>query len=140
MHDATIGNLFVYGTLMTTAGAAQIGGQERARLHAAAVSLGPATVPGRMYDLGRYPALVEAGALNQRVHGEVLRLDDAPMIFTWLDSYESIDPDRPEASDYQRVVRQVRLVDGDLLAAWVYIFRRGLGTAPMIASGRWHPA
>lgn len=123
--------LFVYGTLMSTAGHAN-----GARLGAEARSLGPATIPGRLYRVGWYPGLVEAtdGAL---VHGEVYELGDPAASLPWLDAYESIDPADIAGSEYERVERPVRLKSGETVTAWVYLYRRDVSGLELMPDGRW---
>jgi gamma-glutamylcyclotransferase (GGCT)/AIG2-like uncharacterized protein YtfP len=137
MSDGTIRYLFVYGTLMSRSGGASIGGAERRALHAASRSLGDASVAGRLHDLGSYPALVPAAEAGERCWGEVLALDDPSALLALLDPYEGIDPARPEAGDYRRVVCPVRLADGTELAAWVYIYQGDVAGCAVIPGGRW---
>jgi gamma-glutamylcyclotransferase (GGCT)/AIG2-like uncharacterized protein YtfP len=132
-------HLFVYGTLMSTSSALDMGRQERARLHALATSLGCATVNGRLYDLGAYPALVLAGGSRTLVHGELLRIGDPEAVFPWLDVYEGIDPRRPADSDYERVATTAMLAAGDRVETWVYVYRRDASGGRLIADGRWRP-
>lgn len=129
--------LFVYGTLMSHASRAAIGGDERRLLHASATSLGAATVAGRLYDLGSYPGLVTSPDAADRVHGEVLELADPERLFARLDPYEGIDPARPDGGDYRRDLRPARLADGRELMAWVYVFRGPVAGCPRLADGRW---
>jgi gamma-glutamylcyclotransferase (GGCT)/AIG2-like uncharacterized protein YtfP len=129
-------HLFVYGTLMTAAAGVRLGRSTRARLQREGVSLGAAAMLGRLYDLGRYPALVAAVEGDDLVHGEVFRLADPARAFPWLDAYEDVRPDDP-ASEYERVVRPVRLQAGSEVAAWVYLYRGDLSRARHIAGGRW---
>ncbi len=128
-------NLFVYGTLMANAGG-HLGREQRRRLHASGCALGPATIPGRLVDLGSYPGLVEPVSGSDVVHGEVIAIDAPREIFVWLDPYEGIGlPDRD--GEYSRVVRDVSLADGSLLNAWVYLMTRDVSGYPVIAGGRW---
>jgi gamma-glutamylcyclotransferase (GGCT)/AIG2-like uncharacterized protein YtfP len=131
-------HLFVYGTLMTAAAGAGLGGDMRARLQREAESLGEATMAGRLYDLGRYPGLVEAAGADELVHGEVFRLADPASVFIWLDAYEDVRPDEP-ASEYARVVRTARLMSGGEVEAWVYLYRGDIARARHVPDGRWRP-
>lgn len=129
--------LFVYGTLMRTAQGA-LGAAQRARLQRESRSLGPATMAGaQLYDLGRYPALVESGDDAHVVHGEVLELANAQRTFAWLDAYEDVAPGTPESNEYARLERSVRLACGPELTAWVYVFVKDVAARPLIANGRW---
>ena len=57
--------LFVYGTLLA-ADTGTTGRSQRTRLARASRIVGQATLPGHLYDLGRYPALVIIGDLHRR--------------------------------------------------------------------------
>ena len=132
-------HLFVYGTLITAAASAPLGKTMRARLQREAASLGAATMPGRLYDLGRYPGLVESPDPAERVHGEMLRLADPAGALARLDAYEGARPGDP-ASEYERALRMARLASGgDDVAAWVYLYRGDLARVPHLTDGRWQP-
>lgn len=122
-------HLFVYGTLMSGAGhpmGARLGREGRL--------VGAATIKGRLYDLGEYPALVGAGHGDNDVHGEAYVLT-SPALFDWLDAYEGIVPGRE--CEYERVERTIRLEDGRELTAWVYLYRAPVSGRRLIESGRW---
>lgn len=129
-------HLFVYGTLMTSAGGAKLGKAQRARLQREATSLGDATINGRLYDLKRYPALVASA--NDIAHGEVFRLANPMSSFLWLDTYEGVVPGR-ETNEYERVVQPVRLASGEEVSAWVYLYLAEVPLKSHIADGRWQP-
>jgi gamma-glutamylcyclotransferase (GGCT)/AIG2-like uncharacterized protein YtfP len=127
-------HLFVYGTLLS--GARHPMG---ARLQREASLVGAASVQGRLYDLGRYPGLVESADAGDIVHGEVYALDDPVSALPWLDAYEGIRPDKAEGNPYERVERAVRLGSGATLTAWVYLYRKSVRQRPPIPGGRWLP-
>jgi gamma-glutamylcyclotransferase (GGCT)/AIG2-like uncharacterized protein YtfP len=128
--------LFVYGTLMSTARSA-LGKGMRERLQREARLLGPASTQGRLYDLGRYPALVDSEDPADLVHGEVFALQEPGKSFAWLDKYEGIVPGQHGHNDYERVERPVRLASGEEIAAWVYFYRKSVVSVRRLASGRW---
>jgi len=128
--------LFVYGTLLTRARGA-LGADMRARLRQASVSLGEATTAGRLVDLGTFPAMIEAAAPSDIVHGEVLRLHDPESVFVWLDPYEGITPGHRRHGEYERLTAAVKLATGEALTAWLYLYRADVSHAPAIPSGRW---
>lgn len=115
--------LFVYGTLKRG-----ISNPWARRLWARARFAGEATLPGRLYDLGSYPAFVEEDAAAGLVHGEVAELEDAGVLE---------DLDRYEGSQYERLPRRVRMQDGREREAWVYVYRAPLVHARWIPGGRW---
>ena len=110
-------NLFVYGTLRR--------GSENqfARLLAEQGRyIGVARVPGRLYDLGSYPAAVASDQPDQWIHGEVFSADSA--LLTALDEYEG--------TEFERAVVSAT----GPLECWIYWY---VGSAPgrLIASGDW---
>jgi gamma-glutamylcyclotransferase (GGCT)/AIG2-like uncharacterized protein YtfP len=126
------GCLFVYGTLM------QASGHPMAqRLASQSTVIGPGTVPGRLYDLGRYPGAVLDGAGGERVHGVALRLQHAERTLAWLDAYEGMGAGDPEPHAYARVVIAVQLSRGRQIDAWIYDYRGPLTFARRLASGRY---
>jgi gamma-glutamylcyclotransferase (GGCT)/AIG2-like uncharacterized protein YtfP len=122
--------LFAYGTLMLSNGHSMA-----RRLASEADFVGPAQVVGRLFDLGKWPGLVQSDDPAEIVHGEVWRLRSESSL-AWLDEYEGIRPgvDRPE---YERMGLAVRLADGAPLAAEVYVYRWPVAHAARIPSGRW---
>jgi gamma-glutamylcyclotransferase (GGCT)/AIG2-like uncharacterized protein YtfP len=128
-------HLFVYGTLMSAAGYPM-----GARLAREATSLGPATISGRLYDLGKWPGLRDSDDPQAIVHGEVYALSDMAQSFGWLDVYEGIHPDAPPLTEYVRARRPVRLCDGRELAAWVYLYQWDVMRGQPVPEGRWRPS
>lgn len=126
--------LFVYGTLLSTAGhpmGRRLGGEGR--------RIGRATISGRLYDLGKWPGLVDCARERETVHGEVHEITD-PASFGWLDAYEGIDAGPSQVNEYARVKRPVRLESGRIVTAWVYLYQWDLTDAPPVPGGRWSPA
>jgi len=136
MSEIETTDLFVYGTLLTRARGA-LGADMRARLKTESTSLGEATIPGRLFDMGTFPVMLEAAAPSDIVHGEVLRLRDPEAVFVWLDPYEGITPGHKREGEYERVRRSVRLASGEVLVAWVYLYVADVSGLPAIPSGRW---
>src|SRR5262249_36826380 len=86
---------FAYGTLL--------GGRRPAAIARTAerlAVLGPATVRGRLYDLGEYPGLVLDPAANE-VHGTICTVPDEAVLAA-LDAYEGFEPDAPARSLFVR--------------------------------------
>jgi gamma-glutamylcyclotransferase (GGCT)/AIG2-like uncharacterized protein YtfP len=101
--------LFIYGTLMP-------GLRLEAEMQGAE-PLGPACVPGRLVDVGRYPGLLHGAGT---VTGEVYRVSDAQL--ARLDAVEEMVPgDRP-ASQYWR--ERVTVLEGALAGqiVWTYVY------------------
>jgi gamma-glutamylcyclotransferase (GGCT)/AIG2-like uncharacterized protein YtfP len=128
--------LFVYGTLLSTA-CHPMG----VRLRREARLLGEASLPGRLYSLGRYPGLVEAPHIRSLaqslVYGELYALATPAVTLGWLDAYEGIVPHQSDRSPYARVERPVHLPSGGTVSAWVYVYLRSVRGRPVVSGGRW---
>jgi gamma-glutamylcyclotransferase (GGCT)/AIG2-like uncharacterized protein YtfP len=73
--------------------------------------VGVGSVPGRLFDLGRYPGLV---AGRGRVRGEVYRLRDPELLAA---------VDREEGYNFERRRTVATLADGRRVRAWIYRYR-----------------
>jgi gamma-glutamylcyclotransferase (GGCT)/AIG2-like uncharacterized protein YtfP len=107
-------HLFVYGTLRRGSN------NKFARLLAKQGHfVSEARVPGRLYDLGRYPGAVASDQPDQWIHGEVFSVDNA--LLTALDEYEG--------AEFERAMAPT-------IGCWIYWY---VGSAPgrLIASGDW---
>ena len=96
--------------------------------------LGPCLIPGRLYQMGAYPALKPGdGAVGGAVRGELFEL---PWLFdfTTLDRYEDYHPAKPKACRYVR--RRIRLVEPAVMA-WVYVYAWPVDRSTLIRSGDW---
>jgi gamma-glutamylcyclotransferase (GGCT)/AIG2-like uncharacterized protein YtfP len=123
-------HLFVYGTLLP-----ELAAPARRELLGRCARVGRGSLPGRLYDLGRYPALILDSGGPGRVVGQVLRLPEHGDVLGELDGYEAFDPADPAGSLYLRLAQEVELDDGTRLACWVYVYNRDPGQAPLIPDG-----
>ena len=137
MRSAECRHLFVYGTLMSTA-SGRLGEDMRARLKRDCTILGAATLPGRLYDLGDYPAMVRADGQAAIVHGELLGLSNPAGTLVYLDEYEGIGRGAQAVGEYVRELAAARLdASGKAIEAWVYLYNRELADYRRIPAGRW---
>jgi gamma-glutamylcyclotransferase (GGCT)/AIG2-like uncharacterized protein YtfP len=125
-------HLFVYGSLLSA-----IGHPSGERLRSEARLVGAASMPGRLYRVGWYPGLVEAGAGAARVHGEVYALADPASSLAWLDEYESIVPGKQASNEYMRAERALQLASDQDITAWVYLYQWDVTGVQLVADGRW---
>jgi gamma-glutamylcyclotransferase (GGCT)/AIG2-like uncharacterized protein YtfP len=125
-------HLFVYGSLMSTAGH-----RMGARLRAEARLVGAASIQGRLYRVSWYPGAVASADPEQRVHGEVYALGDPSRTLAWLDAYEGIVPGSEEAGEYRRLERPARLATGVEVTAWVYLYWKDVAGFTLVPDGRW---
>src|SRR5688572_8523497 len=124
--------LFCYGTLLRDTAP-----QSMAALCRRLPRVAAATINGRLYDLGSYPALVLGAEGDQSVvRGEIVAVQSAS---DWLrlDSYESVDHAHPERSLYNRVRTTATTERGDKVDCWIYVYNRELKHAVLIDSGCW---
>ncbi len=124
--------LFVYGTLLASAGHAM-----GARLRRQASLVGEASIQGKLFRIAHYPGLIECSDPQERVHGEVYALTAPAVALKWLDAYEGIEPGAPDRNEYERVERPVRLASGEHITAWVYLYRKDVAPFRLIPDGRW---
>jgi gamma-glutamylcyclotransferase (GGCT)/AIG2-like uncharacterized protein YtfP len=120
--------LFVYGTLRefvpTDAG-------ERLRRQSRLVGL--ARVEGRLYDLGRYPGLVQRRCAGEWVIGELYRLRNPRLTLRALDLYEC--GPRPVPARFMREHAVAYLGPGARRRVWVYRFRGSVRAQRRIDGG-----
>jgi gamma-glutamylcyclotransferase (GGCT)/AIG2-like uncharacterized protein YtfP len=120
-------HLFVYGTLTPDLAPAEV-----KRTLCSLRTLGPATMPGLLYDLGEFPAAIVQPGAQSWIAGQVLVLPDDPSVLAHLDAYEGFDPERPDDSLYLRVRHSALLTTQAAggaskprsLACWVYVYNR----------------
>ncbi|MGJ3230591.1 MAG: gamma-glutamylcyclotransferase family protein [Oceanicaulis sp.] len=116
----------VYGLLR----AGEVGFEQFGLAHAFR-DAGPCMLAGELWDLGRYPGLVEG---EGRVLGELFEVRD-PSVMADLDAYEDYWPHDLARSRYER--RRVDLIEPAGRQAWVYLWRLDLDGAVRIESGDW---
>jgi gamma-glutamylcyclotransferase (GGCT)/AIG2-like uncharacterized protein YtfP len=122
VDDTDVTRLFVYGTLRR-------GAPMHALIASDARLVGPATLAGRLYDLGAYPAFSDRESKRDVVRGELYDLapEGREALLDSLDRYEG--------RSFERVLRSVTCDDGSTAQAFVYLFRGKLGSARRVRSG-----
>ena len=128
-------HLFVYGTLLSTAGH-----PKGARLQREARLIGEASIPGRLYRIERYPGLVEDSDPQRAGAWRGVCAERSGQPLKWLDAYEGIVPGAHDQNEYERVERPVRLASGEQITAWVYLYRKDVAPFRLIPDGRWGSA
>jgi gamma-glutamylcyclotransferase (GGCT)/AIG2-like uncharacterized protein YtfP len=114
--------LFVYGTLLR--------GLSRSQMLRGSRFLGPALLPGRLFDLGGYPGLLAGQGL---VVGEI-HLVDAPTL-QHIDRIEDFDARDPEGSLYRREAVSARHFSGRDETVETYFFNREADAKVLIPHG-----
>jgi gamma-glutamylcyclotransferase (GGCT)/AIG2-like uncharacterized protein YtfP len=123
--------LFVYGTLL------QRSPHPMARyLSERGTLLGEAKIVGQLYNLGRYPGLIETEDGIDWVFGDLYDLGErAAETIAELDRYENAES--PQPAFFDRQLADVVMADGTRRQAWVYWFRGAVNPAHRIQSGRY---
>jgi gamma-glutamylcyclotransferase (GGCT)/AIG2-like uncharacterized protein YtfP len=106
---------------------------EKFRLGEALELIGPCHIPGRLHDLGAYPALKRRPGMAE---GRLYRIRD-PRVLKPLDDFEAYWPRRPKQSEYLR--RPVLLTE-PAVWAWVYVYNRRPPAGSLVPEGPWTPA
>ncbi len=115
----------LYGSLMTG-----FDGQREAGVEGALTLLGPCTVEGQLFDLGRYPGLCPHPG---QVQGEFHEVHDEGTLAR-IDAFECYDPLQPAGSLF---VRRLVTLARPGREAWLYVYNRRVDAAQRIASGSW---
>lgn len=121
--------LFVYGTL-----------RRGFELHHHLARLGArfqaeAKVPGRLFDLGRFPGARPADREQEWVQGEVFELRQPAADLEVLDEVEGFTPGAPAQSEFVRAISAVVLNSGARQSCWIYWLGPGQGIRRRIVSG-----
>jgi gamma-glutamylcyclotransferase (GGCT)/AIG2-like uncharacterized protein YtfP len=133
MPPPTPHNLFVYGTLLPNLAPPVI-----ADVVNQLTILGPATVPGQLYHLGKYPGCTLHQPCDRLIHGQLLQIPDASLLRR-LDWYEHYAAHDAAGSLFLRTTCTATTPDTRQIPAWIYVYNRDVSRARLIADGRYHP-
>ncbi len=99
--------------------------------------LGHATVNGRLYDLGEYPAALPAPGADSLIHGELYDLNEKNAfgwVFGQLDDYEGVVTEEGETAMYRRELVTAN-INGQEAIAWIYWYNGDVTGKPVVPSG-----
>ena len=123
--------LFVYGSLRSG-----FNHPAYAYISTHFVLVGSATVKGKLYDLGSYPAALPSNE-EFYIQGELYRLKEEEE-FSWaiaqVDDYEGVNPEPGEKALYIREKTLV-YINNQTTSAWIYWYNDDVSGKPLIASG-----
>lgn len=131
MSDIAVFQLFVYGSLRS-------GFQSPAYDYISRYFdlVGPATVQGKLFDMGEYPAAIPVSD-NFHIVGELYRIRNESE-FSWaicqLDDYEGVFVESHEQPLYRREICQVSM-NNESVPAWIYWYNGEITDRPLIESG-----
>lgn len=119
--------VFVYGTLMR--------GECRFPIIDSAGSLQCALLadaPGRLFNLGSFPAMTAPSGPNEHVLGEFFRVADIASLIRELDIIEGFDALGSRRNFYERRLISAHVGDGRIRLAWTYAMdTRPVGSEPI---------
>jgi gamma-glutamylcyclotransferase (GGCT)/AIG2-like uncharacterized protein YtfP len=118
--------VFVYGTLKR-------GERNHGLLAAHARSIEPASIRGRLFDTGDFPALAEGDGI---VHGELVELDPASVdtVIAVVDRLEGCIPGRDDLSLYHRRIVTATTGDGAGHEAYAYFYNAAHPSLPPLTA------
>ncbi len=98
--------------------------------------IGEATVQGKIFDMGEYPAAIPVSD-GSVIVGELYIIKNERE-FAWaicqLDDYEGVHVEAHESPLYRREITQVDMKDSSV-SAWIYWFNGDVTGKPLVASG-----
>ena len=103
------------------------------------VLVGTATVRGKLYDMGDYPAAIPAEE-NDFITGELYRIrrkEEFFLVMDMLDEYEGMHVEPGEIPLFRRETVNVS-IDKMTTVAWIYWYNRDVGEGKLIVSGDYH--
>jgi gamma-glutamylcyclotransferase (GGCT)/AIG2-like uncharacterized protein YtfP len=113
--------LFVYGTLMDAATS-----RIATYLHQNSDLIGRVSIPGKLWDLGSYPAATYEPNAHTKVFGQLLQLRKADKMLPHLDEYEGIGTDL----EYERKLIDIEL-NKKTYRTWLYHY---IGSTSLLTS------
>ncbi len=124
--------LFAYGTLSDRAASRELLPALRKLKY-----IGDGFVYGRLYNLGDFPGVVLSKSLRNKVYGRVFELPDDPAILSRIDEYEEFFADKKSKSLFLRKQVPVKLLNGDHMKCWIYVYNKDVTPSKLIASGNY---
>lgn len=114
-------NIFVYGLLQS-----KYDNEAAQMLRKHATLIGPASIPGAVFDLGEYPAVFFEKNMKGMVRGELYYIHgDSNQLLQFLDEFEGIGPDEQKPFEYRRGIVQAQCEGGET-PALCYLYNRAI--------------
>ena len=123
--------LFVYGSLMADTNSPMARFLNKENRLITEISL-----PGKLYDLGRYPGFVYDENASGKVNGHLFEIANAPRVFGILDKFEGINESEPERSEYRRITVPYRL-ENRPVQIWFYQYNLSVRSLKEIVGGNY---
>ena len=123
--------LFVYGSLM-----GGIQSPIATYLKSKSTFLGEGFVYGQLYDIGKYPGLVEDNQAKSKVLGHIFQLSNPTEMLPNLDYYECVGEGFAAPNEYRREAITVHL-KGKKEFCWAYLYNASTTHLKQIESGNY---
>lgn len=122
--------LFVYGSLRR-----DYSSPARQVLDDHAEFVSEAIFQGKLYKIEWYPGVVPSGNSDDKVIGEVYKINDNEIVLPKLDRYEGCSPADPQPHAFVRKEMRVNLEKGGKITAWIYLYEWPVDDKKQIPSG-----
>ena len=90
---------------------------------------------GFLYDIGEYPGATLGACANNKVFGDIYKINDSNTVFKTLDTYEGTGHSFPKPNLYIRKLVTVFTEKGLKTKAWIYIYNHSVENLKLISSG-----
>lgn len=90
---------------------------------------------GQLFEVDGYPGVVATGHVAETVVGELYVVNSKEKLLAALDEYEECTDNFPQPHEYMRQRLPIKLADGDVVQAWVYVYNRPTDALKRIDSG-----
>jgi len=97
--------------------------------------IGNGIFQGRLFMVDDYPGGVDSSDSQDTIKGNVFRLTQVRSVLLNLDVYEDCSPESPQPTEFRREKRSVRLMTGEILECWIYLYNHSVEGLPLIPSG-----
>ena len=94
----------------------------------------PGKFKGKLYDIGEYPGAVYLPDTDYKVHGIIIKLNDADETLKYIDDYEGFGENQLQPNLFIRKWLTVQ-TDNKNVKCWVYLYNHSTTQLKQIISG-----
>lgn len=96
--------------------------------------LGPAKIPGLLFEIKQYPGAIYLPKCLYHISGDLFRLNDPEHTLSSLDSYEQVGTYLPQPNEYIRTTIPLNW-QAQTLQVWIYLYHWSLADKQWIPDG-----
>jgi gamma-glutamylcyclotransferase (GGCT)/AIG2-like uncharacterized protein YtfP len=122
--------LFVYGTLLNGENESAVYLKTNSRFYS------EGKIPGKLYNIGKYPGAVLLPDCKDYIYGRVLQLDHPENAFAIIDDYEGYRADQSIPNEFIRLISLVETSSAQI-NCWIYVYNLSISGLKLIKSGRY---